>query len=239
MHHPACRAAGARKHGLFFEIRGLANADCVQAARFGCKLGERFLGAVFLRSPKLTTGEQLEVTVVRSVTDMQNGAPDEGEFSLVASFHRQVPSVAIAGPQHGYEIVLSLSERRRSITEQLQKAAPMEAGAKIRASSRSLGADVAPGQDADAPLNRLSQVLDLTQAQNLRDTVAALLNDGPVLLDASAVERMSTPCAQVLLAAGRAADLAGSSFQIIDASEVFRTALADLGLQTEFRNWVV
>ena len=113
----------------------------------------------------------------------------------------------------------------------------MEAGTKIRTSNQGLGADVAPGQDA--PLNRLPQVLDLTQAQSLRDTVAALLNDGPVLLDASAVERMSTPCAQVLLAAGRATDLAGSPFRIINASEVFLAALADLGLETEFKNWVV
>jgi anti-anti-sigma regulatory factor len=88
-------------------------------------------------------------------------------------------------------------------------------------------------------LNKLPQVLDLTEAQSLRDTMAARLSDGPLVLDASAVERMSTPCAQVLLAAGRAADIAGSSFRIIDASEVFRTALADLGLQAEFNNWMV
>ena len=115
----------------------------------------------------------------------------------------------------------------------------MEAATKISASDQSLGADVTPGQDSSAPLNRLPQVLALTQAQNLRDTMAARLSDGAVVLDASAVERMSTPCAQVLLAAGRAADLAGSRFQIIDASEVFRTALADLGLEAEFNNWMV
>ena len=115
----------------------------------------------------------------------------------------------------------------------------MEAGTKIRASNQSLGADVAAGQDADALLNRLPQVLDLTQAQHLRDNMAALINEGPVFLDASAVERMSTPCAQVLLAAGRATELAGSAFQIIDASDVFLAALADLGLEAEFKNWVV
>jgi anti-anti-sigma regulatory factor len=86
---------------------------------------------------------------------------------------------------------------------------------------------------------KLPQVLDLTQAQNLRETMAARLNGEPLVLDASAVERMSTPCAQLLLAAGRAANLAGSPFQIIDASDVFRAALADLGLQAEFKNWMV
>lgn len=115
----------------------------------------------------------------------------------------------------------------------------MEAATKISASNHGLGADVAPGQESGADLNRLPQVLDLTQAQNLRDSMAARLSEGALVLDASAVERMSTPCMQVLLAAGRAADLAGSPFQIINVSDVFRTALADLGLQAEFKNWMV
>ena len=50
---------------------------------------------------------------------------------------------------------------------------------------------------------------------------------------------MSTPCAQVLLATGRAAASAGASFKILNASAVFRTALADLGLRDEFKNWMV
>jgi len=115
----------------------------------------------------------------------------------------------------------------------------MEAATKITAGGQSLGADVALGQEAGSPFIRLPQLLDLPQAQNLRTTMAALLGNGAVLLDASAVERMSTPCAQVLVAAGRAADLAGSPFQINDASDVFLAALADLGLQAEFKNWVV
>jgi hypothetical protein len=78
----------------------------------------------------------------------------------------------------------------------------------------------------------LPQVLDLTQATPLRD---GLLGKRPVVLDAGSVERMSTPCAQVLLAAGRQG---GDSFRIINASAVFRAALVDLGLQTEFSKWM-
>ena len=115
----------------------------------------------------------------------------------------------------------------------------MEAATKISASNQGLRADVAPGQGPGDCLNKLPQVLDLTQAQNLRDTMTALLSDGPLLLNASAVERMSTPCAQVLLAAGRSAGVAGTSFQIASPSDVFRAALADLGLQAEFMNWMV
>jgi chemotaxis protein CheX len=114
----------------------------------------------------------------------------------------------------------------------------MEAASIDNAGSEGLGADAQPGQESGA-LIRLPQVLDLTRAQNLRDTMAARLSGGPLVLDASAVERMSTPCVQVLLAAGRAADLAGSTFQFINASDVFRTALTDLGIEAEFKNWMV
>jgi anti-anti-sigma regulatory factor len=84
----------------------------------------------------------------------------------------------------------------------------------------------------------LPQMLDIVQAQGLRDDLVRLLGQGALTLDAGAVDRMSTPSAQVLLAAGRAADAAGREFQIINASDVFRAALADLGLQAEFKNWM-
>ncbi|CCD97514.1 STAS domain-containing protein [Bradyrhizobium sp. STM 3809] len=84
----------------------------------------------------------------------------------------------------------------------------------------------------------LPQMLDLTQAGKLRDEMIQLANAGDVLLDASGVERMSTPCVQILLAAGRGAQAASRSFRIVQASELFRTAIADLGLRNEFENWM-
>jgi chemotaxis protein CheX len=135
--------------------------------------------------------------------------------------------------------VLRSLERGSSTSELRQRVRHMEAASKISAGNQSPGADLTHGQDSDDTSNRLPQVLDLTQAQNLRDAMVARLSDGRLVLDASAVERMSTPCVQVLLATGRAADLVGSAFQIVDASDVFRTALADLGLHAEFKNWMV
>jgi len=84
----------------------------------------------------------------------------------------------------------------------------------------------------------LPDVLDLTQAQGLRDGLAALMADGSLVLDAGAVERMSTPCIQVLLAAARTADAAHIRFSITNPSPAFRTALADLGLQADFSSWM-
>jgi anti-anti-sigma regulatory factor len=81
-------------------------------------------------------------------------------------------------------------------------------------------------------------VLDLVQARELRDDMIRMLAQGAMVLDAGSVERMSTPSLQVLLATGRAAESAGSGFQIVNASEGFRAAVSDLGLEAEFKNWV-
>ena len=85
----------------------------------------------------------------------------------------------------------------------------------------------------------LPAILDITKAKELRGHMVERLNCGAVLVDASAVDRVSTPCIQVLLAAARSADCAGTSFRIANASEPLRAALADLGLQAEFENWMV
>ena len=84
----------------------------------------------------------------------------------------------------------------------------------------------------------LPEMLDLTQATHLRDSMTRLSAESSILLDASSVERMSTPCVQILLVVGLAAQATGKSFKISNASEVFRTAIADLGLHPEFSNWM-
>ena len=114
----------------------------------------------------------------------------------------------------------------------------MDAAPNLGIDALDLGANIQPAQGADDAGSLLPQILDFTQAQPLRDSMVVLLSGDTLLLDASAVERMSTPCAQVLLATGRAAASAGASFKILNASSAFRTALADLGLQPEFGNWM-
>jgi chemotaxis protein CheX len=87
-------------------------------------------------------------------------------------------------------------------------------------------------------IHPLPQTLDLTQAEALRGDLTGLLGTGALLLDAAAVERMSTPCVQVLLAAGLAAEAASHPIQIVNASDAFRAAVADLGLQSRFSKWM-
>jgi anti-anti-sigma regulatory factor len=101
-------------------------------------------------------------------------------------------------------------------------------------------ADESTASGSESGVGRYSMPasLDLTSARELRERLVAMLPGNGVVLDMSAVERMSTPCMQVLLAAGRSAEAAKVSFQIVDASDAFRAAVADLGLETQFCNWV-
>jgi chemotaxis protein CheX len=94
-------------------------------------------------------------------------------------------------------------------------------------------------QSSNGPTaDRLPQVLDFAHAGRLRDAMIFAFANGPVLLDASDVERMSTPAAQVMLAAGRASDASHIDFQIVNPSEAFRNGLIDLGLEAEFKHWM-
>lgn len=83
----------------------------------------------------------------------------------------------------------------------------------------------------------LPHTLDMSAASDLHDKLKHLLATGRPSLDASGVGRMSTPCAQLLLAAGRASEKAGTGLKIINASDVFLDSVVELGLQGEFSNW--
>lgn len=72
--------------------------------------------------------------------------------------------------------------------------------------------------------------LDLTGAEALRDALRAGLQEGALRLDGAAVERVSTPCLQVLAAAVASARGAGIDFRLASASPVLRAAIADLDL---------
>jgi anti-anti-sigma regulatory factor len=98
------------------------------------------------------------------------------------------------------------------------------------------GGEEAPGR-AHGALT-LPPMLDLPYAKTLREMLLAHLTIGDLSLDAEAVEWLSTPCAQVLLATGRAATSAGARFLINGPSEALRRALSDFGLDGEFRQWM-
>jgi anti-anti-sigma regulatory factor len=78
----------------------------------------------------------------------------------------------------------------------------------------------------------LPQSLELIAAEPLcRKLQDKLHSARPILLDGSRVERISTPCLQILVAASKSAQARGVSFELRSPSKVLLDALADLGLE--------
>lgn len=84
----------------------------------------------------------------------------------------------------------------------------------------------------------LGPVLDTRAAAAMRDgLLKAIARGKPVMIDAGQVERLSTPCVQVLLAAGKTAEAAGGRLTLTQASDGFVAAFSDLGLFGSLMCW--
>jgi chemotaxis protein CheX len=92
-----------------------------------------------------------------------------------------------------------------------------------------------PNDEAVLPLEAS---LDLVAAMRLREqTSEAIARSTSVVIDASAVERITTPCVQVLVAAARTAAAEGRTFTVGGASGAFEAAFLDLGLGELYQTW--
>jgi chemotaxis protein CheX len=85
----------------------------------------------------------------------------------------------------------------------------------------------------DKPIAQvLPSSLELAAAESLRRKLQDKIRGArPIVLVGSAVERVSTPCLQVLVAASKTAAEHGLSFVLREPSKVLLDALADLGLE--------
>lgn len=111
----------------------------------------------------------------------------------------------------------------------------------IATMARSNRADQPAATEAasSAEVLALPSVMDLLAAEPLRARLlAAITAHVPITLTAGDVERLSTPCAQVLLAAARSAKAAAVSLRIVGGSADFLGAVEDLGLSGEFEKWL-
>ncbi|HEX2593832.1 MAG TPA: STAS domain-containing protein [Rhizomicrobium sp.] len=92
------------------------------------------------------------------------------------------------------------------------------------------------GFDAQAvETMQLASILDLTAAAGVKHELAAMLaRSNSILLDASAVQRITTPVLQVLVSAAHSAKAAGGEIRISDPSSAFTDTIRLLSLGDTF-----
>lgn len=84
----------------------------------------------------------------------------------------------------------------------------------------------------------LLPILDMSAAESLLTSLRSCVSaQSHFVLDAAAVERISTPCIQVLLAAAFKIEKNGGRFSIKNVTPTFERGMRDLGLSDYLSNW--
>ena len=84
----------------------------------------------------------------------------------------------------------------------------------------------------------LGSVLDIRAAEPLKEVLRKALSKGkPLTLDAGSIERMSTPCIQVLIAAAAVMKQAEAVFTLARPSDAFIESFNELGLFPVLKQW--
>ena len=84
----------------------------------------------------------------------------------------------------------------------------------------------------------LPATLDISAADDLHSALRKAVYRGrPVEIDCSQVSRLSTACAQILLAADLGLSQVDLRMTVRDCSEEFEYALSDLGLYEKLESW--
>lgn len=84
----------------------------------------------------------------------------------------------------------------------------------------------------------LREILDIAAAGALRDEVSAALSGRKALaVDGASVRKLSTPCVQVLIAAGMEAERQGKPFTLEVISPAFTDAFNSLGFSEYLDRW--
>ncbi len=94
--------------------------------------------------------------------------------------------------------------------------------------------------EADDTATRLvlTPVLDLRMAAPLRDRLMEALDLGhPLTLEAGAVERLTTPCLQVLVAAAHSLQARDIPFTVSNPPEAMMDVFRELGLFATLMQW--
>lgn len=86
---------------------------------------------------------------------------------------------------------------------------------------------------------KLGASLDISHAERVCAEMRKYISKakGKIILDASEVERITTPCIQILLSVAHLSKRDGLSFKVSSPTDVFCTAMEDIGLSDELKEW--
>jgi anti-anti-sigma regulatory factor len=86
---------------------------------------------------------------------------------------------------------------------------------------------------------KLSTVLDISHSKEFFDQVTVLTKGKSkiVVLDAGDVERVTTPCVQIILSLGKTLEKDNRLLKIDRATDDMRQVFCDLGLEEQFNKW--
>lgn len=80
--------------------------------------------------------------------------------------------------------------------------------------------------------------LDIRAVEQFFDRLRTIAEEADVaMIDASKVERITTPCVQIVLSLSKTLEENGGRLKLKAASDVFHNAFADLGLTHCIKQW--
>ncbi len=98
----------------------------------------------------------------------------------------------------------------------------------------------APASKSSGVQLKLREVLDISYAEKLKKEAIELFEKSAqkgMLVDASGVNRITTPCIQIIISLAKSCELAKISFKLASPSEAFKKAFYDVGLSKELTSW--
>lgn len=84
----------------------------------------------------------------------------------------------------------------------------------------------------------LDPVMDIVAAGKLKEQLVSMIDEiGKVTIDGNKVERIMTPCIQLLVVADQELMKNQSGIKMINASDEMVNSLTDIGLEENYKKW--
>ena len=93
-------------------------------------------------------------------------------------------------------------------------------------------------QTGGASVVKLAPIMEMAASEEFLDVVrSCVVASDEVHFDASMVERLSTPCIQVIVACAMQMEKQGKNFRVVQPSQAFERGMGELGFKEYLDNW--